>query len=326
MISLRLVLNLYFSYLKNQGLITNTHKAHFALLAANIIYGINHIVAKDIMPSKIGASALVFIRIFIAAILFWILKSFIGEKVARKDLYLLMLCGLLGVTTNMLLFFHGLSLTSPIDASIIMTSGPVMVLFFSSIFLKEKITSRKLLGVAIGALGAIVLVWYGKNATGSSSLLGNVFVFVNACSYALYLVFVKPLMKKYHAITVISWVFLFGFIFMFPFGINDLLSTDFTAFTMSTYVVIAFVVLGTTFLAYLFNIFALNHVSPSVNSSYIFLQPAISFIMVTIYAYILNQKRYEDDIHPVKIVSCVLVIIGVYLISKKKKIPDGEIT
>ena len=309
---------LYFSKLKKSGLIKNSHKAHVALLAANIIYGINHIVAKDIMPSKIGASALVFIRIFIAAILFWILKSFIGERVARKDLYLLMLCGLLGVTTNMLLFFHGLSLTSPIDASIIMTSGPVMVLFFSSIFLKEKITSRKILGVAIGAIGAILLVWYGRNATGTSSLLGNVFVFVNACSYALYLVFVKPMMKKYHAITVISWVFLFGFIFMFPFGINDLISTDFSAFTLSTYAVIAFVVLGTTFLAYLFNIFALNHVSPSVNSSYIFLQPAISFIMVTVYAFILNQKRYEDDIHPVKIVSCFLVIIGVYLISKKK--------
>ena len=299
-------------------MLKNTHKAHLALLAANIIYGINHIVAKDIMPSKIGPSALVFIRIFIAAILFWILKSFIGEKVARKDLYLLMLCGLLGVTTNMLLSFHGLSLTSPIDASIIMTSGPVMVLFFSYIFLKEKITNRKILGVVVGGLGAVLLIWYGRNETGSSSLLGNVFVFVNACSYALYLVFVKPLMKKYHALTVISWVFLFGFIFMFPFGINDLISTDFSVFTVSTYAILAFVVLGTTFLAYLFNIYALNFVSPSVNSSYIFLQPAISFIMVSIYSYLLNQKRYEDDIQPIKIISCLLVIIGVYLISKTK--------
>ncbi len=298
----------------------NTYKAHIALLGANIIFGANHIIAKGIMPHKIGPSAFVFLRIIFAGILFWIIKLFIKEKVEKKDFYRLMLCGLLGVATNMLLFFHGLNLTSPIDASIIMTSGPVMVLIFSSILLKEKITSRKILGLAIGAFGAILLVWYGKKAGGTSSLLGNLFVFTNACSYALYLVLVKPLMKKYNAITVISWVFLFGFGFMFLFGINDVLTTDFTAFTTNTYLTLIFVIVGTTFLAYLLNIYALKHVSPAVNSSYIYLQPAISFIMVSIYAFILNQKQYAQDINFIKIVSCILVIIGVFLISKKPKI------
>jgi drug/metabolite transporter (DMT)-like permease len=293
----------------------NTFKAHIALLGANLIYGVNHIVAKDIMPDKIGPSSFVFLRILIAGGLFWAVKFFIKEKVEKKDFPRLILCGLTGVAINMLLFFHGLNLTSPIDASIIMTSGPVMVLLYSSLLLKERITSRKLLGLTIGGVGAILLILYGQQSGGTSSLLGNLLVFLNASSYGLYLVLVKPLMKKYHSITVVSWVFVFGFVFMFFFGFNDLQNTNFSTFTTHTYLTLSFVILGTTFLAYLFNIYALNHVSPAVNSSYIYLQPAISFIMVTIYAYVWFKDQYAQDISGLKIVSCVLVVVGVYLIS-----------
>ncbi len=291
-------------------------KAHLALLGANIIYGANYLIAKGIMPDKIGPSAFVFIRLFCGSILFWIIKSFIKEKIAKKDMLRLALCGLLGAAANQLLFFNGLNLTSPIDASIIITSIPVMVLIFSALILKEKITLNKLLGISVGGIGALLLIWYGNTAGGTSSFLGNLFVFINACSYALYLVIVKPLMKKYNSITLISWVFLFGFIFMFPFGIGDLLATDFTAFDLNTYLVIAFVVIFTTFFAYLFNIYALNFVSPSVNSSYVYLQPAVSFIMVSIYAYVLNHEEYAQDINIVKVLSCLLVVSGVYLISR----------
>jgi drug/metabolite transporter (DMT)-like permease len=178
----------------------NLYKAHLALLGANIIYGANYIIAKGIMPNKIGPSSFVFLRILGAGILFWILKSFIKEKVEKKDFLRLLFCGLLGVAANQLLFFHGLNLTSPIDASIIITAIPVLVVIFSFFILKEKITSNKLLGVSIGAMGAILLIWYGNRSGGTSSLLGNLFIFINACSYALYLVLVKPLMKKYNSI------------------------------------------------------------------------------------------------------------------------------
>jgi len=295
----------------------STYKAHLALLGANLIYGVNYIIAKGIMPGKIGPSAFIFIRIVGAIILFWVLKSFVKEKVDKKDFPLLVLGGLLGVATNQLFFFHGLNLTSPVDASIIITAIPVMVLIFSSFILKEKITKNKLVGIIIGTIGAILLVWYGQNSGGTSSLLGNIFVLVNSISYSLYLVLIKPLLKKYNPITVISWVFLFGFVFVFPIGIQDVLSTNFEAFTIHTFMTIAFVIIGTTFLAYLFNIYALSKVSPSVNSSYIYLQPAISFIMVSIYAFVLGHEEYAQDINLVKIVSCLLVIIGVYLISKK---------
>lgn len=290
-----------------------------ALLGANIIYGANHIIAKGVMPHKIGPSAFIFLRVIGAGMLFWIIKSFISEKIEKKDYLLLLFCGLLGVATNQLLFFHGLNLTSPIDASIIITAVPVMVLIFSAIILKEKITSKKILGITIGAIGAVLLIWYGKNEVGTSSILGNIFVLINACSYAIYLVIVKPLMKKYRPITVISWVFLFGFLFVFPIGLPDVLQTNFEAFTLTTYLTIAFVIIGTTFLAYLFNIYALQHVSPAVNGSYIYLQPAVSFLMVSLYAFVFNQNEYAQDINFIKVLSCVLVIIGVYLISHKSK-------
>lgn len=269
------------------------------------------------MPNKIGPSAFVFLRILFAGLLFWIIKSFIKEKIDKKDFIRLIFCGLLGVATNMLLFFHGLNLTSPIDAAIIMTTTPVIVLILSVFILNEKITLTKFIGISIGAIGAVLLIWYGKKAIGTSSVLGNLFVFINACSYAVYLVLVKPLMAKYNPVTIISWVFLFGFIFTFPFGIQDFLTTNFAAFTLNTYLAVAFVIIGTTFLAYLLNIYALNHVSPSVIGSYIYLQPAISFIMVSIYTFAWNHKEYAQDINLVKILSCILVVAGVYLISKK---------
>lgn len=295
---------------------SNTLKAHLALLAANVIYGFNYLIAKGVMPNKIGPSAFILVRLIGATLLFWIVKWFIKEKVKSADLPRLMLCGLLGAAANQLFFFHGLNLTSPIDASIIITSVPVLVLILSVFVLKERITFNKILGILIGGIGAILLILYGKKAVGNSSALGNLFIFLNASCYALYLVIVKPLMKKYNAITVISWVFLFGLCFVIPIGVNDLRATDFNAFDFSTYISVAYVVLFTTFFAYLFNIYALNYVSPSVNGSYIYLQPVVSFLIVSFYAYVLMHSKYANDIDLIKIISCMLVIIGVYLISK----------
>ena len=296
------------------------YKAHLALLGANLIYGANYIIAKGIMPDKITPAAFVFIRLVFCTALFWIVKSLLTkEKVDKKDFPRLMLCGLFGAAANMLCFFYGINLTSPIDASIIMTATPVIVLIFSFILLKERITKNKILGITIGGIGAAFLILHGNSNAGTSSFLGNLFVFFNASFYGLYLVIVKPLMKKYKAITVVSWMFLYGLIFVIPFSINDFRSTNFEAFTTNTYLVIGYVVLFTTFLTYIFNIYALNFVSPSVTSSYIYLQPVISFLMVSIYAYVLMKDEYAQDINLVKILSCLTVVIGVYIVSKPQK-------
>ena len=301
-------------------MIKNTTKAHLALLGANVIYGANYVIAKGIMPDKISPNAVVFIRLACCTFLFWLIKFlFVKEQIKSRDLLRLALCGLLGAAANQLLFFHGINLTSPIDASIIMTITPVIVLIFSLFILKESITKPKILGISIGGIGAILLILYGNKAIGTSSFLGNLFVFLNACSYGLYLVVAKTLMKKYHTITVISWVFLFGFIYVFPFGINDVLTTNFEAFTLNTYLVLGYIVLFTTFFAYLFNVYALNYLSPSVNSSYVYLQPAVSFVIVSISAYVFLNNDYAQDINLIKIVSCLLIILGVYIISRTQK-------
>lgn len=279
----------------------------------------NHIIAKDIMPEKIAPTAFIFIRILGASLLFWMIKSFIKEKIDKEDYFRLIVCGVLGIAINQLLYFHGLNLTSPIDASIIYTSVPVLVLIFSYFLLKEKITTTKITGILIGGTGALLLIIYGSKNEGTSTLLGNGLIFSNAIFYAFYLVYVKPLMKKYQPITVISWVFLIGFVFMIPVGLNDFLETDFHAFTLNTYLIIAFVLFGTTFLTYLFNIYALSKVPPSVNGSYIYLQPVVSFVMVSIYAFALGKDEYAQDINLIKIISSILVIVGVYLISVKPK-------
>lgn len=300
---------------------SNIIKAHLALFGTHVIYAANNFIAKGIMPEKLSPTPFVLFRVLGAGLLFWLIKSFIKEKIDKKDFFRLILCGILGGSFNQLFFFHGLSLTSPIDTSIIMTSAPAVVFVFSMIILKEKVTKNKLIGLSIGAIGAIGLVWYGQVAEGTSSFLGNLFVFLNVIFYSLYQVVVKPLMKKYHFITIISWVFLFGLLFVIPFGINDVLhNTNYDLFDFNTYMIIAYVIVFTTFLTFLFNIYALSQVSPSVAGSYTYVQPAVSFTIVIVLSLLFNIDTYNDDINIVKILSCFFVIIGVYLMSKKPKV------
>ena len=271
------------------------------------------------MPDKIGPSAFIFMRVLGAGMMFWLLHFFMREKIQRKHYFRFLLCAIFGVVANQLLFFHGLNLTSPIDASIILTMTPILVLVFSFFLLKETITKYKLWGILIGGSGAFALISYGSSAAGTGSTLGNVYIFMNCVSYALYLVLVKPLMKSYKPLTVITWIFSIGFVMVMPLTFDDFTATDIEKFTSGTYYTIAYVIIGTTFLTYLLNVYALTKVSPAVNGSYIYLQPMISFIMVSLYAYTFNDTTYSNEIDAVKIISCIMVISGVYLISKKPK-------
>jgi drug/metabolite transporter (DMT)-like permease len=287
-------------------------QAHFALLAANVIYSINYTVAKDVMPFYIGPSGFVLIRVTGALVLFWLTGLFFEkEKIAAKDFGKLVLCGLFGVAVNQLFFFEGLNLTSPINAAIIMVSTPIMVLVFSSIIIKERITGNKVSGVVLGVSGALLLILGNNNliSGNQSSALGDTFIFLNASSYAVYLVLVKSLMKKYKAITVIKWVFLFGIIFVVPIGFNQALIIDWAEIPRGIWLAIAFVVIGTTFLAYLLNTFALKSVTPTVSAVYIYLQPVLTALIAIIAG--------KDELDLIKVVSAVLIFSGVYLASMK---------
>lgn len=282
-----------------------------------MIYGASFFIAKGVMPNFLTPNSFILFRIIGALSMFWLIHSlFVKEKVKKEDIKRLAICGLFGVSANMLLFFKGLSLTSPIDSSIMMMTTPVLVTFLSFLILKNKLTITKVSGVFLGLIGAIYLIYLGAdNQNKESDLVGNLLVFLNASSYGIYLVLVKPLMSKYKPFTVITYVFTFGLIYTLPFGLYDIFSfKNNFQFDYHIGLSIAFVILFTTFGAYLLNIFALKQVQPTVSASYIYLQPV--FAMLIGWVISLNT----ENSYPItfdKIIATLLIFVGVFLVSKK---------
>ena len=282
---------------------------HLALFLVNLIYALNYSIAKDVMPDYIGPSGFILLRVIGGSLLFFLTYIFfIKENVEIKDIARLLLCGLFGVAINQLFFFEGLNLTTPINAAIIMTVSPILVIIFSAIIIKEKITIRKLLGIFLGIVGAATLILKsGSISLDNTFFVGNILIFINATSYSIYLVLVKTLMTKYNPITVMFYVFSFGLIFVLPFGLNELLEVNTQSFSKIIYLKVAFVVICTTFLAYLFNAFALKTLNPSVVSTYIYLQP----VLASVVAIFLKS----DSLDFIKILSALFIFSAVYLVS-----------
>jgi drug/metabolite transporter (DMT)-like permease len=292
-------------------------RTHLYLFLANLIYALSFTISKDVVPHFIEPFGAIVIRVTVAGMMFFFFqKIFIRERVKREDFWLLILCGLFGVAINQLLFFKGLSITTPINAALMMTMTPILVLILSGIFHDEKITWLKVLGVITGAAGAVLVILSGKGLTlHSNQTAGDIFILLNAASYAVFLVIVKPLMKKYHPITVISWVFLFGWIFVMPVGWSEFHSIHWSTMPEHIWLELAFIVIFTTFFAYLLNTLALKHATPSVVGIYIYLQPALA----TIIALLLNRDEYPF----IKIIATALIFLGVYLVSVKNSFSDS---
>ena len=261
------------------------------------------------MPDYIGPSGFILLRVIGGSLLFFLTYIFfIKENVELKDMVRLLFCGLFGVAINQLFFFEGLNLTTPINAAIIMTVSPILVIIFSAIIIKEKITIRKLLGIFLGIVGAATLILKsGSISIDNAFFVGNILIFINATSYSIYLVLVKTLMTKYNPITVMFYVFSFGLIFVLPFGLNELLEVNTQSFSKIIYLKVSFVVICTTFLAYLFNAFALKTLNPSVVSTYIYLQP----VLASVVAIFLKS----DSLDFIKILSALFIFSAVYLVS-----------
>jgi drug/metabolite transporter (DMT)-like permease len=299
--------------------ISQAAKAHLALFLVNVFYGASHVIAKGIMPDFLTPNVFILFRVVGATFLFWIITFFfVREKIDRSDYKRLALCGLFGVAINQLFFFHGLNLSSSINSGIIMTVNPILVVILSFFLLKESITKTKVIGIVLGATGAILLTLAGGTGKGDSTL-GDFFLFINAASYAVYLVIAKPLMKKYQPLTVITYVFTFGlcFILLFPPTLSELFTTDYSTFTPSIIAKIVYVIVGVTFLTYLLTMYGLKYLSPAISSSYIYLQP----VLVVFFAFFLASIGMADDYtHTItfsKIMYMLLIFTGVYTISKK---------
>jgi len=287
-----------------------------AALGAAIIYGLNHTIAKNVMPIYITPFGFILLRVLGAAILFWLVSFFIKpEKIQKKDWPRLIACSFLGMVINMLAFFKGLELSTPVNSSVIITISPIIVFIFSAILLKEKIQFLKTIGIISGFIGAVILVLYtSKTGINAPNIpLGNVLFIVNSFAYGLYLVLVKPLIEKYNIITLLKWLFLLAIFLNLPVTFNEFTSVKWADLPIKDAVLpMLFVVVGTTFCTYLFNAYALRTLSPSTVSSFIYLQPIVGIV------YAVSTK--SDTLSLVSVTGMILIFIGIYLVTKKKVI------
>ena len=290
-------------------------KRTWALLAAtlvSIIYGVTFTIAKDVMPAFIEPFGFILLRVGGSVVLFWFVSIWgPKEKIAKEDFPRIIAAAFFGVALNMLLFFKGLSYTSPIMGAVLMVTTPMIVLILSAILMKEKMKKLKILGIILGLVGTISLILYGKSVINApNEMLGNLLVFFNAISYGFYLIIVKKLMDKYNAFTFVKWIYTFGFLMVLPFGWSEFEAVNWAIIPNDIYLKIGFVVIFSTFLTYLLNLISMRELKPTTVAVFIYLQP----VFATIFAISLGK----DSLSWIKISSAILIFAGVYLVTQKK--------
>ncbi len=285
-----------------------------AALTATTIYGLNHTIAKVVMPNYIGGFGFVQLRLLGAGLIFFIIGFFVpSQKIDTADYLRLFFAALLGMCINMLMFFKGLELSTPINSGVIITLTPIMVLILSYIFLKEKIGFVKLSGIFMGFTGALILIIYGKKVAlnAPNIMLGNIMFLINASAFAGYLVLSKPLTQKYNTIVLMKWMFFIGTILALPVTYREFTSVQWTSLPFEAIWRMCFVVIGTTFLTYMLNMYALKSLPASTIGAFIYIQPLIAIV----YAIITGN----DTLDTMKIIAMILVFSGVYFASTKIK-------
>jgi len=264
------------------------------------------------MPTFVKPYGFILLRVLGATVLFW-LVSFFGpkEKIQTSDFPRIIAAALFGVALNMLTFFKGLSYTSPISGAVIMVTTPIIVLILSSILTKERMELRKITGILLGLFGTGFLILYGQSmGNATNAPLGNFLVFVNAVSYGFYLIIVKKLMDKYNAFTFVKWIYTFGLLMVIPFGWSEYQEIQWQTIPSMILWEIGFVVVFTTFMTYLLNLVSMRELKPTTVAVFIYLQP----LFATVFAMSLGK----DQLTVVKVISAILIFVGVFLVTKKK--------
>ncbi|MDR2130493.1 MAG: DMT family transporter [Odoribacteraceae bacterium] len=295
---------------------------HLAIFTTNILFGLNISVSKMLLSGWISPVGLTFARMIFGAIAFWTLSLFLKrERVSGRDMLILLACALLGITVNQTFFIFGLERTSPIDAGLIATLNPMLVMLIAAAVLKEPITWKKAGGVFIGACGALLIIWQSASlAEGGKegSLSGNLFCLLSVVSYCIYIVISRPIAQRYGSVTLMKWMFLFATVMLFPFGAGDL--TNARVFSpdssLEPLLSLFYVLAGATFLAYLLIPMALKRIRPTTISMYNYLQPIVAGIA----AILVGQSVLTWD----KPVATILIFSGVYLVTRSKSRADIE--
>ncbi len=294
----------------------NTTRAHLAVLGTNLFFAANFSFVKLISPHFIKPFALNGLRVGISVLLFWViwLAGKTPAGIQRRDIGRFVLCALTGVAINQMLFIKGLTMTSTVHASLLMLTTPLLIAVFAFLVLKETVTKSKVAGLVLGIGGALVLILSKENtAHAADYLLGDMLILVNAISYSVYFILVKPLMERYSPLQVIRWVFTLGLFMVLPFAWSELRDLQFRMFGAEEAAALAAVIITGTFLAYIFNAYGIRHLGAGITGTYIYTQPLFAVLIAT---FLLGEQLSLP-----KMIAALMIFTGVYLVSFKKTKP-----
>lgn len=283
-----------------------------AVLAANLIFGINFSAVQYITKKWIGPFGLNVIRVGVSTVLLWVLIFFSDTKagIQQKHLGRFILCAITGVVINQMLFIKGLSMTLSIHASLLILVTPIFITMVAAWIGTEPLTFLKIMGLALGIGGAVLLALDRQHGgKGSDILWGDIFIIINAISYAFYFVLVKPLMLEYNPVHVIRWVFTIALAFVIPLGWNEFSKISWQNFGAMEYLATGFIVIGATFLAYLFNLYGIHQLGAGITGTYIYTQP----IFAAVIAVLVLHEVFTLN----KAIAAGLIVAGVLLVSRK---------
>ncbi len=288
---------------------------HLAMFGANLLWGVMTPLSKAVLQNgMVSPFSLTTLRMVGAAAAFWILSIFTRrEHVPPHDLAMLFFAAMLGVTINQACFIAGVGLSSPIDASVITTTTPILTMILAALYLKEPITSKKVLGIFSSAIGALILIFSARTlstSAGQSGIFGDLLCLTAEICFACYCVFFKDLISRYSAVTLMKWMFTYASICCIPLSYRSLAAIDFASLPLNIYADIAFVVFGATFIAYLLVPIAQQRLRPTLVTMYCYVQPTVATILAVIWS--------MDKFTPSKVIAIILVFGGVYLVNRSK--------
>lgn len=286
------------------------------MLVANILWGCMSPSSKIILSSGfINALSLTTFRMLGAAVVFWITSFFTPkEHVSHEDLRKLFFAALFGIVFNQGTFIFGVSLTSPIDATIVATTTPIITMIIAAFYLKEPVTGKKILGIFVGAMGALLLILSGQQALSggnqTSNVWGDLLCLAAQCSFSIYIVVYKGLISRYSPVTLMKWMFTYSTLCTIPFSYTSIAGIDFAGLPLTIYLNIAVVVLGGTFFAYLLVPVGQRILRPTVATMYNYVQPIVASIITVAVGL--------DSFGILKSIAIVLVFVGVYIVTQSK--------
>ncbi len=294
----------------------NLH-GHLFALTANIMWGLMSPIGKSALQ-EFSAISLTTFRMVGAATAFWLLSIFCKrEKVTHSDMLTIFFASLFALVFNQGVFIFGLSLTSPIDASIVTTTLPIVTMIVAAIYLEEPVTNKKVLGIFVGAMGALILIISSQTASGGNgNLIGDLLCLVAQISFSIYLTVFKGLSQRYSAVTINKWMFVYASICYIPFSYHDISAIQWAAIPTTAILQVLYVVLGGSFLAYLCIMTAQKLLRPTVVSMYNYMQP----IVATIAAILMGVGSFGWQ----KGLAIALVFLGVYIVTQSKSRADLE--